>query len=186
MARRKSNAGVSRETIVQSAVVVIANGKLTDWTVDDVAANAKCAKGLVLYHFKSKEGLLLEVADRIRRSLSQRRLEAVSGGSKGAPALDRLWTVLTEDLKSGVFGLWVGLLGDSRTRKAAARTVQDDSELIKAAAEALGVHTDSLGLPLIPPALDGYALELLQGRSPGEVRERFDSFWLGVLSDAES
>jgi len=59
-------------------------------------------------------------------------------------------------------------------------------DLLTAAAEALGVPVDSLALPLIPAALDGLSLELLQGNAPATVRERFDSFWLGVLSDAEA
>jgi AcrR family transcriptional regulator len=184
MARRKSGDGVSRESILSAAVAAISSSNLTDWTVDSVAAKAGCAKGLVLYHFKSKDALLLEVAERVRQHSASRRLEALTNGTKGTSALDRLWTALSEEVKSGGFGLWVGLLADSRTRKAAARRTQDDSDLIAASAKAVGVPQDSLALPLIPAALDGYALDLLQGRPAADVRERYDSFWLGVLSDA--
>ena len=186
MARRKSGNGVSKESIVEATVAAILATNLTDWTVDSVAGKAKCAKGLVLYHFKSKGALLLQVADTIRNSVANGRLEAVSGTAKGAAALDRLWGAMAEGNQSGEFGLWVGLLADSRTRKAAARATHDDADLIRASAEALGIQRDSLALSLIPAALDGFALELLQGNASANVRERFDSFWLGVLSDAEN
>ena len=185
MARRKIGSAVLPDSIVVAGLAAIIDSNLTDWTVDSVAARAGCAKGLVLYHFKSKDALLLRVADRVRQNQVNQRLDALKGGTKGAASLDRLWTALTSDVRAGGFGLWVGLLADPRTRKAAARTAQDDGELIAASAEALGVPADSLALPLIPAALDGYSLDLLQGRASADVRERFDSFWLGVLSDAE-
>lgn len=183
MGRRKSDSGLSQEVIVEAAVNVIQDRYLTDWTVDNVASQAGCAKGLVLYHFKSKEALLGRVVERVRESQSSRRAEALSK-AQGSAALDRLWQVLAADVKSGAFGLWVGLLGEQRTRKTAARRPEDDEKLLQLAAVALGVPADSLALPLVPAALDGFSLELLQGRSPATVRERYDSFWLGVLSDA--
>ena len=183
MGRRKSASGLSRETIVEGAITVLQERYLTDWTVDLVATQAGCAKGLVLYHFKSKEALLGRVAERVREGQSSRRAEAMAK-VQGSAALDRLWQVLAADVKSGAFGLWVGLLGGQRTRKTAARRPEEDEKLLQRAAEALGVPGDSLALPLVPAALDGFSLELLQGRSAATVRERYDSFWLGVLSDA--
>jgi AcrR family transcriptional regulator len=185
MARRKSGSALSQDLIVEAGITAIKGTSLTDWTVDSVASGAGCAKGLVLYHFRSKDALLLRIADRVRHNQVRQRLEAIKGGMKGTASLDRLWTALVADVRGGGFGLWVGLLADPRTRKAAARTAEDDSEVLAASAAALGVAAGSLALPLIPPALDGYALELLQGHAPADVRERFDSFWLGVLSESE-
>ena len=185
MAGRKAGTTVSQESIVEAGVAVLRNMNLTDWTVDSVATKAGCAKGLVLYHFKSKDAFLLRVADRVAQEQAGGRLSALKG-ARGAAALDRLWTCVAAEVKSGTFGLWVGLLGDSRTRKAAARTQQDSADLVAASAEALSVPEESLALPLIPAALDGFSLELLQGSTPASVRERFDTFWLGVLSDAEA
>lgn len=186
MARRKSASAILPDSIIEAGVAAIKESNLTDWTVDSVASKAGCAKGLVLYHFKSKDALLIRVADRVRQNHTSQRLEAIRGGTKGAASLDRLWSALTSDIRAGGFGLWVGLLADPRTRKAAARTVQDDGELLAASAEALGIPADSLALSLIPAALDGYSLDLLQGRASTDVRERFDSFWLAVLSEAET
>jgi AcrR family transcriptional regulator len=170
---------------VEAGVAAVLGAGLTDWTVDQVARKAGCAKGLVLYHLKSKDALLVRIADQVGRTQAGKRLLALSDGPRGAVALDRLWAVLVGEVKTGSFGLWVGLLGEPRTRKAAARTAQDVEGLLAAAAKALGVPADSLALPLVPAALDGFCLELLQGNAPEAVRERFDRFWLGVLSDAE-
>ena len=186
MGRRKSGSGASADSIVAAGVAAIHDSNLTDWTVESVATKAGCAKGLVLYHFKSKDALLVRIAERLRRVQAEKRLSALKIGPKGAAALDRLWAALASEVKVGTFGLWVGLLGDPRSRKAAARPDQEVVDLITAAAEALGVPVDSLALPLIPAALDGLSLELLQGSAPATVREHFDSFWLGVLSEAES
>ena len=185
MARRKSGLGVATDSIVDAGVAAIRETNLTDWTVDSVAAKAGCAKGLVLYHFKSKDALLVRIAEQVRRTQGEKRLLALKEGPRGTAALDRLWLTITAEVKAGSFGLWVGLLGDPRTRKAAARPDQEVAELLQASAAALSVPEDSMALPLIPAALDGFSLELLQGNSPATVRERFDSFWLGVLSDAE-
>ena len=186
MGRRRSGSAASADSIVEAGVAAIHESNLTDWTVESVATKAGCAKGLVLYHFKSKDALLVRIAERVRRVQAEKRLSALKIGPKGAAALDRLWAALASEVKVGTFGLWVGLLGDPRSRKAAARPAQEVVDLITAAAEALGVPVDSLALPLIPAALDGLSLELLQGSAPATVRERFDSFWLGVLSEAES
>lgn len=183
MARRQADSSVSREAIVEAIVAVLTDGKLTDWTVDSVAVKVKCAKGLILYHFGSKESLLLQAAERVRENHGARRVQAVQG-LKGTQALDRLWGQLAKEVQSGAFGLWVTLVGHEPTRKAASRTAAHDQSLIAAAAEALGIPPETGALTLAPAALDGFGLELLQGRPPADVRDRYDAFWLGVLSEA--
>lgn len=181
MARRKASGSVPKESLVEAAVEVLQKSQLTDWTVDLVAERAGCAKGLVLYHFKSKDALLLRATERVRGGLALRRIEAFRG-QKGTAALDRLWETLLADVRSGAFGLWTTLVGHTGTRKAAARTDADTQGLIEGAALAFGIPPDAGSLDLVPLALDGFGLELLQGRPPALVRERYDGFWLGVLS----
>ena len=98
MGRRKTDSGLSQETIVEAAIAVLQERYLTDWTVDFVASQAGCAKGLVLYHFKSKEALLGRVAERVREGQSSRRVEAMAK-VQGSAALDRLWQVLAADVR---------------------------------------------------------------------------------------
>jgi AcrR family transcriptional regulator len=176
---------VSREAIVDGTVAVLTENYLTDWTVDSVAAKVKCAKGLVLYHFRSKDSLLGQAAERVRENHASRRIGAVQG-LRGTQALDRLWDELAKEVRSGAFGLWVILVGHTPTRKAAARTAAHDASLTAAASTALGIPSDSASLTMVPAALDGFGLELLQGRPTADVRDRYDAFWLTVLSEADS
>lgn len=183
MARRPGNSRVTTEVILGAALKVLGSHSIAQWTVDQVAAEAGCAKGLVLYHFKSKDALLVRVAERVHENLRSRRFSAL-GSAKGAASLDRLWAAMVSDVKSGEFALWLGLLGDSKTRKAASHTGEDDRQLVAGAAQAMGIATESAALGLISPALDGFALALVQGRNEADVREGYDEFWLGVLSEA--
>lgn len=183
VARRHADTSVSREAILEGTVTVLTEGNLTDWTVDSVAAKVKCAKGLVLYHFRSKEGLLLLAAERVREKHASRRITAVQG-QRGTQALDRLWDDMTKEVRSGAFGLWVTLVGHSPTRKAASRTAAHDEGIVKALAAALGISPDAVTLAMAPSALDGFGFDLLQGRLAADVRDRYDSYWLGVLSEA--
>ena len=183
VARRPGNSRVTTEVILGAALKTLGSHSIAEWTVDQVAAEAGCAKGLVLYHFKSKEALLLRVAERVHENLRSRRLSAL-GSAKGAASLDRLWAALVSDVRSGEFALWLGLLGDPKTRKAASRTADDHRQLAAAAAQSLGITPEPAALGLITPALDGFALALVQGGNESDVREGFDEFWLGVLSEA--
>jgi len=184
VARRQADSAVSREDIVEGTVAVLTKSGLTDWTVDSVAVKAKCAKGLILYHFRSKEKLLLLAAERVGEKLASSLIGAVRG-QRGAQALDRLWEELSKEVGSGAFGLWVTLVGHEPTREVAARVATRDRSLIAAISEALGVPTSSGALAIVPSALTGFGFELLQGRPTDDVRDLFDAFWLGVLSDAE-
>lgn len=184
MARRQADSAVTREAIVDGTVAVLTESNSTDWTVDSVATKVKCAKGLVLYHFQSKNSLLLHAAERVRENHASRRIGAVQG-QKGTQALDRLWDDLAKEVRTGAFAVWVTLVGNESTRKAAARTATHDRSLIAAASEALGIPSDSASLAMVPAALDGFGLELLQGKPTADVRDRFDAFWLSVLSEAD-
>ena len=57
--------------------------------MEEVANRAHCAKGLINYHYHSKQELLKCAAETIRDDRRARRLAAVQGS--GSPALDRLW-----------------------------------------------------------------------------------------------
>jgi AcrR family transcriptional regulator len=82
-----------KEAILGAAIEVIVLHGLNNWTVEEVANRAHCAKGLVNYHYRSKQELLVQVAHTIRDDRSARRLAAIQ--TAGTQALDRLWAALT-------------------------------------------------------------------------------------------
>src|SRR5437867_10294521 len=47
-----------KDTILRASVETAAAHGLNDWTVEEVANRARCAKGLVNYHYGSKGDLL--------------------------------------------------------------------------------------------------------------------------------
>ena len=170
-----------KEAILAAAIEVVVLHGLNNWTVEEVANRARCAKGLVNYHYRSKQELLVQVAHTIRDDRSARRLAAIQ--TAGTPALDRLWAALTVEVESGWFAAWISLLAaDGLLRGAALTNIPDRL----AFADGLGRALD-LGDLLVPraalidSALNGLQLGLLQGGSPRTMEEDYHRFWLTVL-----
>src|SRR5258706_5917501 len=108
-----------KDEILAAAIEVVALHGLNNWTVEEVANRAHCAKGLVNYHYRSKQELLARAAETIRDDRSARRLAAVQ--VPWTKALDRLWQTLLREVDSRWFAAWLSLLAaDDPLRKAAA------------------------------------------------------------------
>jgi AcrR family transcriptional regulator len=170
-----------KDAILGAAIEVVALHGLNNWTVEEVANRARCAKGLVNYHYRSKRDLLVQVAETIRDDRAAHRLAAVQ--SSGAHALDRLWETLLKEMESGWFAAWLSLLASDGPLRAAAGSTPKSS---KAFALALGRALD-IGDHLAPQAfliestLNGLQIGLLQGVTPSEAEEDYHRFWLTVL-----
>lgn len=170
-----------RDDIVTAATDLLGTTGLSGWSVDKVADGAGCAKGLIHYHFGSKDTLLGEVRQQLEFKRREARLHALASGS-GAKALDGLWEVLQDEVRRGIFGAWLDLVhyfGPSSSRAASA----DDTRLAVAAARALNIAEAELveNAAVLGPALDGFQLRLMQGEPAALVREGFERVWLGVL-----
>jgi len=170
------------ETIIAAAVALTREHGLQGWNLEMVARSAGCAKGLVNYHFGSRDTLVASVRDRLEFGRREGRLQALAGAT-GAAALDRLWDALAAEVDGGGFGGWLDLVrhfGPATDGAASA----DDDRLAAAAARALGVAEQDLAdqAPLLGPALDGLQLRLLQGEHPSRVREGFERLWWEVLA----
>ena len=55
-----------KEAILSAAIDVLAIHGLNSWTVEEVANRAHCAKGLVNYHYRTKQELLGTAAQTLR------------------------------------------------------------------------------------------------------------------------
>lgn len=170
-----------KEAILGAAIEVVVLHGLNNWTVEEVANRARCAKGLVNYHYRSKQELLVQVAHTIRDDRSARRLASIQ--TAGTQALDRLWTALNGEIESGWFAAWISLVAADGMLREAARANPRDS---LAFADGLGRALD-LGDSLVPRAalidatLNGLQLSLLQGASPRTMEEDYHRFWLTIL-----
>lgn len=171
-----------KDAILSAAIDVIALHGLNNWTVEEVANRAHCAKGLVNYHYRSKQDLLVVSANTLRDDRSARRLAAA--GTHGSAALDRLWDALAAEVESGWFAAWTSLLAsDGPLRRAAAEKPEEVATFTATLSKSLGLGDQLLGqTQVIQATLDGVQLLLLQGRRKEETLEAYHQFWLSVLA----
>lgn len=155
---------------------MLANG-LEAWSLERVAKEAGCAKGLVVHHFGSRAGLLAVAAERLGRRRLAQRVAAVEPGA-GSAGLEELWATIADDADTGVSRAVVGLAAagfraDQQT---------DAAALHAAVAKCLGIPADALApAPALAAMLDGLELALLKGVPRGAVRSAFDRLWVTMI-----
>jgi AcrR family transcriptional regulator len=168
-----------KDAILAATIAVLADEGLNNWTVEEVAERAHCAKGLVNYHYRSKQYLLARAAESLRDNRQARRLAALQAPAE--LALDRLWQQLVEEVESGWHAAWLSLVSADETLRTAARS-PGGPDLAQAAAQALGVRLPPEADVLIPSALDGLQLQLLLGAPAARAEEGYHRFWAALLS----
>lgn len=168
-----------KDSIAIAAATVLLRDGLQNWSVDRVAAEAGCAKGLVPYHHGNKKQLLSTVAANLHRDRTARRLAALQGS--GAAALDRLWESLTLEIRSGEWAAWAALIAEPSISLPLSA-----SGPLNALGAAIG---HALGIPSLRPdearlaeaALDGFQLALHLGAPAESVHEAYHRLWLALL-----
>lgn len=168
-----------KEAIVLATIALLGEGGLSACTVDRIAARTPCAKGLVNYHFGSKETLLRVVSRRVETERWSRRIEAIESGAPGGTAMiDALWEVLVGDVRSGATAARLALIPSA---DASPPSGEPASRLAGGVSRTLGLDPDSVDPVLFPAALDGLEVSLLAGEREDRVREAFDRLWLLLL-----
>jgi AcrR family transcriptional regulator len=169
-----------KEEIAAAAERVLLETGLSGWSIDRVAAEAGCAKGLVPYHHGSKAALLTTVGARLTRVRIDRRLASLTG-SGATDALDALWDALLGEVRSREWAAWTALAAEPRIQ-----LPPESAADLRALAEAIG---RALGIgPLRPEearlalgALDGLQLALHRGAPEDLVHEAYHRLWLAYL-----
>ena len=169
-----------KSEILAAAKSVLVKKGLTAWTIEDVAREARCAKGLVNYHYKTKANLLAQVGESLREDRIGRRLAALD--NEGATALDALWNTLAAEVRSGELAAWLSLsaLPDQAVHHGLRSQERELRALEAAANRAFGVSDPSMG-QLLDSVLTGFQIALLNGHEDQVVREAYHRFWLGIL-----
>ncbi len=175
-----TDAAHTRRRILDATLAVVAEGGVAQCSVDRIAGAAGCAKGLVNYHFRTKESLLAEAAAALARDRAARR-RALFDGPRGTAAVDALWRLLVADARGRSGRAWAAFSGEPATRGPAAPEPAEREALARAAEGALGLGPDALSPALLAAGLEGVELELVRGGPGPAVRDAYDRFWLALL-----
>jgi AcrR family transcriptional regulator len=87
----------SRRLIVQAAIACIATQGLSNTTLDRVADRTGVSRALVVFHFKSKSGLLTEVLDFLGTRYSEGWDATIAAG--GASTIEKILRLLDYDVR---------------------------------------------------------------------------------------
>ncbi len=180
----------SRELILESAESFIRENGAGTLTVEAIAKEAGCAKGLIHYHFKTKNGVIQAAAERLAETRKRRWTEAFTAPTP-REAIDRSWKVLTDESKDGTLRAWFSLVGSKLALTEP--TVKHVDDVFSA-----GIRDASLemlhnsGLALLVPAnevgwylgsvIHGMGVHLLCGTDPAELEGAYAAAWVGLLS----
>ncbi len=165
----------TRSAILAAALQTLRGDGLDGFSIATVAQGAAVPKGLVLYHFRSRQQLLASCGKAIAEERSRRLAGAQagggaggagggsggSGGGPGAAVADACWEELRRQDADGTTRAWLALCGAGMIDRS---VKQEDFE--ETARNML---------------LDGCAAAMATGAPLQEVREAFDTGWLALL-----
>jgi AcrR family transcriptional regulator len=155
----------TRTAILKGALAMLRQTGLSRFAIEGVAAQAGVPKGLVLYHYRSRAGLLETCAATVARERSD-RLAAAGAGLSGVARVDALWDELVRQHDDGTTRAWMALVAGVATLP-----VGDETDVIAQARRTL---------------LDGCAAALATGADRASLREAYDALSLALLSLDES
>lgn len=193
MPKHRTDRDASRDLILGAAVRVVRRLGSSGVTVASVAEEAGCAKGLVHYHFHTKQQLLESAAQSLSADRVGRWTEAFESGNP-SEIIERTWKLLAEESADGTVLAWTSLLGPG-TEVPEPVT----SSLVAAFGTALG---DSLGGMLarhdvrcrvsprevgwlLASVVSGVGFLLLSGAGRNDLEDAYAAAWLGILSLTE-
>ena len=170
----------ARDRIIEASRSVLLESGSSGWTVDAVARRAGCAKGLVHYHFGTKQALLAATAARVAAD----RWRRIGAGLqlRGPAAIDALWDSVLAAVRSGETRARFGLLSQPGTASAFAPPGVILDELANRFRSSFG-QPDIGGADsaLLLAALNGFEMLLLAGLDETSVRESYHRLLLFLV-----
>ena len=187
MARSKE---ATRKSILDAAEAVLRRRGAHAMTMDAVARAAKCAKGLVHYHFQTKKQLLVETVLRIAAAREAVWVEAFDTPNP-QDAIDRTWVV---EADSGTLKAWTSLVAladeavDQAVNKASSelrgRITEATEELLARAGLRPTIGGEPMGW-LLAAVVHGIGFQVAAGGDMDVLENAYAAAWLGLLSLTE-
>jgi len=182
-----------RQAILTVATELLGRSRGVSFTLDELAAAVPCAKGLIHYHFRGKDRLLVEV---IRAAAESRRVRWTEALSRADPeqAIRSTWELVVGEVGTGVELALANLLGsaDRQVDEALTSATQGFADALRLGT--LGMLERTGLRPTIPmdqiswllaSVIRGTIWHLHAGAPDSTVQESYAVGWLGVLSLTE-
>ena len=182
-----------REKILTTVEQQLRRANGSGLTLDSVAKEAGCAKGLVNYHFKTKSELLTAAALRLV-TLREARWHSALAGPDLESAIRQSWTLILAEVSSGFWTAWtlISASGEQVTVRTVSNSIGSFNRTIAASVHELlvgmglvpTVSRDELG-HLLGAAIHGLALQLALGIPQPQIEGAHDALWTAVLALTE-
>jgi AcrR family transcriptional regulator len=180
----------SRPTILAAAERLLRKRGEGTPTLEAVAREARCAKGLINYHFSSKADVLAAVAAELGSARAARWAGAFAGRSADS-AIRETWDLLVAERHDGTFSAWAALRAE-RGRVTVQAVNSHTSSFARSLSKGVSDLLASLDLrPTVAvPELGWYLAAVVQGMEvlleagaePDELQGAYAAAWLGILS----
>ncbi len=183
--------GEARQRILNCASELVRKSGADAMSIEAVAAAAGSAKGLVHYHFKTKQGLLSAVAE----NLAATRMEhwsAAFAAPSAQDAVGQTWALLTAESADGTVRAWQSLVSGLEILTDGLANKLRSGFSVGLTEEFTSLLRTELGLtPTIPDPEIGMLLEALitgigfqlgSGTDPLELEGVYSAAWLAMLS----
>jgi AcrR family transcriptional regulator len=188
--KRGDQKAAARQTILEAAVAVTVERRGGPITTELVATRARCAKGLVHYHFTTKQGLLAEVAARLWTDRAE-AWQAALAEDDATRAIEAAWTLLQAEASDGraPASAWLGMSSD----KVVVQSVSNcRASFVDALADALEKLLKRMRLQATVPVIElaallaataeGLGLRMAGGTRPQDLEPAWAAFWVGLLA----
>ncbi len=189
-ADRSEQKDKARKRILDAAERLLRQEPHRNATIQQVAAEAGCAKGLVNYHFETKDALLAALADR----LAERRVADWNSALQGpdvTKALGESWSLVIRESREHPSQMFEALksVGSEKTVRSVNK---HQSSYFEALSEgAIGLLERAGFRPTIPApdlgaliacGIEGFVRAAGQGVPPERLEPSYSALWAAALS----
>jgi AcrR family transcriptional regulator len=190
MVKQRTEKDRSRDVILNAALDVLRERGSASITVASVAERAGCAKGLVHYHFRTKQNLWRAAAEHLTRHRVASWREALAVPSP-SEAVHRTWTLLASESVNGTAGAWLSMLDPSSelsSEKVAEAVDTFGAAIADSVAEMFRQLDVRTRIPhteigwMLASVVAGSGFLLTRGVDEAKIENAYAAAWLGVLS----